>query len=420
MPDLSLSRAARWATYLREIIGDKPLEAKYETHIRRITRMVSHGAARIEAAFDDGLIASDNRTRALCELELELKSGAARDLYEFAATLAESLPLRLDIVSKAERAYRLGTGTAPPPVKTRPAALPARPHAGRGHRPHPARLLRTFHRQLGSRCATAKIPNAIHQMRVALQAPAGGAGHVQARHSLRRVRPFPRQGQGSRLGARPGARLRRAARHDRWRPDAHFRGAKDFAALLEALKRAAAPPTPNPARCSRLGRADPVRPSSQRLRRPARRRNALSGPQLADATEPVSIFAEEALDRLHKRVLERGKDLVTLPDEARHEARIALKNLRYGAEFFAPCFGDRAAPTFLRAVAQLQNLLGAHNDAASARTFLGLPHDAEAARAAGLVTGWFARGVIIADENSASPGRISRRPGRSGAKLRRS
>jgi CHAD domain-containing protein len=97
--------------------------------------------------------------------------------------------------------------------------------------------------------------------------------------------------------------------------------------------------------------------------------------------------------------LRRGKNLASLPDAARHQARIALKNLRYGAEFFASCFADpRAATAFIKATAQLQNVLGAHNDAAGADHFLSLPHEYDAARAAGLVTGWYARGAVIADE----------------------
>ncbi len=131
-------------------------------------------------------------------------------------------------------------------------------------------------------------------------------------------------------------------------------------------------------------------------------RNALSGEDLAVLTGPVGAFAAEALERLYRRVRRRGKNLASLPDEARHQARIALKNLRYGAEFFAPCFDDpRASSAFIKATAQLQTVLGAHNDAASADHFLSLPHENDAARAAGLVTGWFARGAVIADERLA-------------------
>jgi CHAD domain-containing protein len=131
-------------------------------------------------------------------------------------------------------------------------------------------------------------------------------------------------------------------------------------------------------------------------------RNALSVEELSTLTGTIDIFAGSALDRLHKRVLRRGKNLSQLPDEARHQARIALKNLRYGAEFFAPCFAEsRNAAAFLRATARLQNVLGAHNDAASADHFLSGLHDIGAARAAGLVTGWYARGALLADDELA-------------------
>ncbi len=131
-------------------------------------------------------------------------------------------------------------------------------------------------------------------------------------------------------------------------------------------------------------------------------RNALSGLELACLTEPAAIFAAEALERLQKRAAKRGKNLVTLPDEERHEVRIVLKNLRYAAEFFGVLFeNSRAVHAYLRSVARLQDLLGAHNDAASAENFLGATKDAEAARAAGVVIGWYGRDAIVADEGLA-------------------
>jgi triphosphatase len=182
-------------------------------------------------------------------------------------------------------------------------------------------------------------------------------------------------------------------------PMGHFGTAKDFSPLLDALED------------RRQGfyadsRALPesARPSAFVLRLSAfvaRRgwRNAVTGMELTTLTEPVAVFAVQALDLLYKRVLKRGKKLVTLPDEQRHQVRIALKNLRYGAEFFAPCFAElRDSTPFVRQAALLQGLLGAHNDAACADHFLSGPHDAEAARAAGIVSGWYARNAIIADE----------------------
>lgn len=130
-------------------------------------------------------------------------------------------------------------------------------------------------------------------------------------------------------------------------------------------------------------------------------RNALSGPELAQLTAPAAEFARHTLDRLRNRALKRGRKQVELSDEARHELRIALKNLRYGAEFYRGLFGRRRdAQTYLRTVSRLQDLLGAHNDAVTAKQFLsGLPttHDADAERASGFILGWQARGISLAD-----------------------
>jgi CHAD domain-containing protein len=64
-------------------------------------------------------------------------------------------------------------------------------------------------------------------------------------------------------------------------------------------------------------------------------RNALSGAELLRLTEPATRFARETLERLHKRALKRGRRLSLKPPEERHEVRVALKNIRYAAEFFS-------------------------------------------------------------------------------------
>ena len=130
-------------------------------------------------------------------------------------------------------------------------------------------------------------------------------------------------------------------------------------------------------------------------------RNTLSGPELAQLTAPAAEFAQQILDRLRNRALKRGKSLMELPDEARHDLRIVLKNLRYGAEFYRGLFGRRRdVQTYLRTISALQDLLGAHNDAVTAKQFmsgLATTHDADAERALGFILGWQARGISLAD-----------------------
>ncbi len=411
-PDLALFHG-EMAERLKLILGESRLEAKYETRVWRVTRLVDQGTARIEAACDEGVILvggpssgtssslSGERSRPLCELELELKSGPPRALYELGADLAENLPLVLDIASKAERACHFANETAPVPVKARPAALP------------PGIILdEAISRIVSGACdhyianwaplRESDDPEAIHQMRVALRRLRAALAMFGRAIPCAEFEQFRDEAQAlaSALGpARDCDALREMVAAG---PLAHFGERKDFSPLLDALEAR---------RHDAYGHARVLMASGKptlfilRLSAFAARRgwrNALSGEDLAVLTGSVEAFAVEALERLYKRVRRRGKDIASLPDEARHRARIALKNLRYGAEFFAPCFGDpRAASTFIKATAQLQGLLGAHNDAASADHFLSLPHDYEAARAAGLVTGWFARGAVIADENLA-------------------
>lgn len=396
-PDLSLFQG-EIGDLARRLVGDKPLEAKYETRVSRIVRLVSQGATKIEVAFDQGLIVAGELSKPLCEIELEFKSGEARDLYEFAAVLTESLPLRLDVTSKAERAWRLATGLLSTPVKVKSVALAPELMLDEAI----ARIILSNCDHFVANFASLREsddPESIHQMRVALRRLRAALAMFKRVIPCGEFELFRAEARdlASAMGpARDSDALRELIEDG---PLAHLGDKKNFTPLLEALE---------------ARRVEAYRDARVMLESPratgfvlrlsafvARRgwRNAVSGPQLASLTEPVVVFASEALERLYKRVLRRGRNLASLPDEQRHQARIALKNLRYGAEFFAPCYeGPREAAGFIRPMAVLQNLLGAHNDAASAEHFLSLPHDAETARAAGVVTGWFARGSLVADE----------------------
>ncbi len=386
---------------LRQIIGDAPLEAKYETRISRVARLITRGTTKIEVAFDDGIIKAGENELPLREVELELKAGQAQELYDFAATLAEALPLRLDLVSKAERASHFCLGSEPKPVKAKPAALPADANLDEAT----ARIIVGAIDHYLANWASLRCgddPESIHQMRVALRRLRAALGMLKRAIPCPEFEAFREEAKAlaTALGpARDSDALRELIEDG---PMGHFGDRKDFAPLLAALesRRAAA-------YVESRALIESARPSLFVLRLSAfvaRRgwRNALTGAELTVLTEPVTVFAAEALERLHKRVLKRGKKLMTLPDEQRHQVRIALKNLRYAGEFFASCFADQRDPApFLRAAANLQGLLGAHNDAASADHFLSLPHAPDAARAAGIVSGWYARNAIIADEGLA-------------------
>ena len=80
--------------------------------------------------------------------------------------------------------------------------------------------------------------------------------------------------------------------------------------------------------------------------------------------EPLQPFAVRMLQRRHRRVKRRGRDHERFTPEERHGLRIALKKLRYCAEFFGPIFEPDAMRAYTRGLADLQNVLGVLNDAA--------------------------------------------------------
>jgi len=96
----------------------------FTTDITRSSRVLElDSEARVEASVDQGVIRSGNRSEAVSEIELELKSGEPHQLYELALKLADDVPLSIGDRSKAERGYALARGNPEMPVKARPAVL---------------------------------------------------------------------------------------------------------------------------------------------------------------------------------------------------------------------------------------------------------------------------------------------------------
>ena len=398
-PDLSLF-TGETGENLRALVGAKALAAKYETRIHRTTRLIRAGAAVIEAAFDEGEIVAGATSHPVRELELELKSGSEADFYAFAGRLGQALPLRLDAVSKAERASHLALGAKPTPVKAKIAALSADLNldAAIGQV-----ILSTRDHFLGNWASLREsdAPESIHQMRVALRRLRAALAMFKRAIPCAEFEQFRARAKAlaNAFGpARDCDALRELVENG---PMPHFSDSAGFTPLLDALERRRLDAYAQ-AR-DLIESAEPTLFALDLGGLVARRgwRNALTADDLSRLTEPVGLFAAEALERLRQRALKKGRKLTSLPDEQRHQCRIALKNLRYAAEFFANAFDAEAASAFIRATANLQTLLGAHNDVATAEHFLNASHEEQATRAAGVVLGWYAREALSADAHLA-------------------
>jgi CHAD domain-containing protein len=92
---------------------------------------------------------------------------------------------------------------------------------------------------------------------------------------------------------------------------------------------------------------------------------------LLEADLPASVALALVVGRPWRSLRKAVSALPKAPaDEALHAVRIKTKRCRYAAEAVAPVLGRRAR-VFARAAANLQEVLGEHNDAVVAERWLG-------------------------------------------------
>jgi inorganic triphosphatase YgiF len=331
------------------------LAPAFATEVERVARTVAHDGATIEVAIDRGVVGTGTREDRLCEIELELKAGAPAALFSLARAIAEVAPLRLGMLSKAERGFRLLDAKPGRPAKAEPIAFPPGGDAAQAFRTIAQACLRQFRLNESALIGGDEAPAVLHQARVGLR-------RLRSAFSL-----FADLYRDDAVAARIADGLRTSA--------AALGEARDVDVLM--------------------GRLDEVEPALADARVFARarvlaelegdRHRALMidlsewlaiGPWLSDPAtaqaraRPVAEAAAIILDGARKRLKRRGAKLAKLDDEARHRVRITAKKLRYATEFFASVADtskrQRRHALFLAALERLQEHLGDLNDAATA------------------------------------------------------
>ena len=411
------------AARIRQIIGQKPsrilnqipdkpqserpddgIMPAFATVFKRRTGMLIDGITRIELALDSGTIEASGKKQSLDEIELELKEGNETTLYELASVLAREGGLRLSPMTKAQRGSLLATNASPGACK---ASVPELP---------PSIVLDDFIAAVINQCLGQFVANW-----PAAEAGIKPEGVHQARVSLRRLRAM----LGLFIKTIPAPEFRIFMAEAKQIANA-MGPARDWDVFIEMLKKG--PMTVNPqdkgfqillaAASERREQSynnirkllsDPVTTCFVLdLRAFAARRGwryVLSGAELPVLGEAARTFCSRTMSRLHKKALRQGKQIAALNIEERHDLRKELKRLRYSAEFCSPFFGTNSGlKRYSRAAGRLQDVLGAYNDQAVGLGLLdtleadtGASRSREsAARAAGIVLGWCARGGAVA------------------------
>ncbi len=383
-----------------EAAGKPALVPLFSTVVMRAEHPIEYGASRILATLDAGRVetpASGDTT--LSELELELESGSAGDLFALAQALAETVPLRLGARSKSERGYALLDGRSLRPRKAEPVAIPEEARAADAFRLVALACLRQL--RLNEEVFLAARPaEALHQMRVALR---------RLRSAFSLFKPIL---EGDPRAAALNEEIKRVTA-----PFGEARNLDVFLATTLPAEIERRPDEPSLAALRERLEAEHARAYAAvmaTLDAPEWRALLIdlvawieTGPwrEAPGADEPAPDFAARVLERFRRRVKRRGRHLDRLDPEERHRVRIAAKKLRYGAEFFAGLYGSKKArkrhKVFGDALSDLQDHLGALNDLATAHTVmagLAVPGDGAAGPVDGAVA--FAAGLTAADKEA--------------------
>lgn len=311
--------------------------------------------SRIDYAIDLGEVRAGTRGGAVCELELELKLGTPKALFDLARAVNEIVPLRLGVSTKSERGYALAGKAFAAAVKAEPLKLDRAMAAGDAFAAIAASCLRQYRRNEDLLLLSGGVEQ-LHQARVALR---------RLRTAFWLFKPLF---DGDDRAEGFASELRGLA--------AELGGIRDIDVLVPRLE--------EPARVAlfaiREKRFAHVRKllDSDRIRLLpidlaewlvlGRWRTDPADPDLRDRY--IRAYASDRLERLRKRIKHAGKDFADANDDHRHELRKAAKRLRYATEFFVSLYSGRKSrrrmERFLDRLEALQDKLGQLNDIAAA------------------------------------------------------
>lgn len=347
--DFAALDAEIWAACL-PVEQRAKLRPLFVTDFYRTTRRVSWQGAVIEVAMDSGYVRAEAGSCPICEVELELKSGDPRQLFELALAILDIVPFGLESVSKAELGFRLRAGHVAQPVKAEPVALGE--DLAEGLQTQLWSCLQHLQRNVsGGSALSEHHAEYLHQTRVALR---------RLRVLLRLVEQLQADETLAALRIEVAEVCVLLGELREW--DVFIQGLmrmslpsdEDFKCLLAQIM------TRRDACYARLQNSVHSR-ALQRLMLHFSLWMMGAYWQQAIATPPCK-FASRHLQKLQRRWLSMNEALDERDAVRLHALRIVVKKLRYSTEFFASLYKATAVRRYHAALCDVQEQLGLSHD----------------------------------------------------------
>jgi triphosphatase len=174
--------------YEIELVGDEPdidairkhfpsaiykklrqsLQPAFRIEVQRTEWLLQRKNNNITVTLDEGMVRTESGSEPICELEVELRSGKVNAVFELAREVAQTIPLRLEMASKADRGYLLLGGGAGRAVKASPVQLAENMTAAAAFHVIASACIRQFAVN-ATLLLNSPEPEPLHQMRVAIR-----------------------------------------------------------------------------------------------------------------------------------------------------------------------------------------------------------------------------------------------------------
>ncbi|WP_424361519.1 CHAD domain-containing protein [Methylocystis parvus] len=365
-PNVGAFDATPLAHLVRKPKVRRRLKQNFEVEVEREATTLDFNGSEIEAAVDLGEVRCKGALAPFVELELELKSGEKKELFELARRLCAAAPIALNLISKAERGHLLVDGAWGRAFKGRPPEFSRRMNCAEAFQLVCHSCLHDFIVNLQALERPDRV-EAVHQGRVALR---------RLRAALQLFKPV--------VGGEDFQRI-----DDELKWISHVFGeARDLDVFQDNAFEPAAKSGDNPGAAALARRTGAKRNqghdavnaavASLRLRRLLIDISAWieeGGWRRGEsAQEPLGPFARRRLKEELRKFVKRARDLAELDPAERHKVRIKAKKLRYMAGFFktAPNLvsGRKALRRLLDRLERMQDCLGELHDEQTRAEFL--------------------------------------------------
>jgi len=318
--------------------------------VNRSTCLIRESGSEVELAVDQGIVRAGRRKVPVSELEIELIHGDPAEGVAIAHRAAETVPLKIGVLSKAERGFALIDGRLGKVSKAEPVPVRAGMTVAEGFAAILTACLRHF-RLNEPLVITERSPEALHQARVAMR---------RLRSALSLCRTAIADGEFD--GLREELRWFTDQLGEARNLDVYLQrelGVDERTAIKERRETA----------YERVIAAM----DSHRIRTLFLDLIAWSllGEWRCNAKAELQLepYAAERIDRLWRGIA-HARDVSAMDEKQRHQLRIRVKKFRYALEFMEALYarGDERRRKFGKAVEELQEALGHLNDVVVARS----------------------------------------------------